>query len=273
MDVTLTTYKNLLVSLAGAGYAFQTFQDFLKAPASRAVILRHDVDERPQNGLMMARVEHGMGVQASYYFRILKISNDPAVIAEIARMGHEIGYHYEDLALAGGDLKTAIKRFSENLTYFRRFYPVQTICMHGSSMSSHDNRALWEHYDFKDFGIIGEPYFSVDYNEVFYLTDTGRRWDGGKFSVRDNVQNRFQMSFHKTSDLIRAAENGQLPDKILLQSHTLWTDSMIEWVWLEVREKSRGPIKMAIAKTPWLKNLAYKAIIAYSKSKQAKEKR
>jgi hypothetical protein len=273
MDFTLTTYKNLLLSLAGAGYIFQTFQDFLKAPAARAVILRHDVDERPQNALMMARVEHGMGVRASYYFRILKISNDPSVIAGLARMGHEIGYHYEDLALAGGDAEAAIGGFVDHLAYFRKFYPVETICMHGSSMSSYDNRLLWEHYDFRDFGIIGEPYFSVDYNEVFYLTDTGRCWDGGKYSVRDHVQSRFRMSFHKTSDLIRAAGKGQLPDKILLQSHTLWTDSMAEWLWLEVREKSRGPLKVAIAKTPWLKNLAYKAITAYSKSNQRKEKR
>jgi hypothetical protein len=35
MDFILITYKNLLVSLAGAGYGFQTFQDFLKAPDSR----------------------------------------------------------------------------------------------------------------------------------------------------------------------------------------------------------------------------------------------
>jgi hypothetical protein len=273
LDFTIFTYRNLLTSLKASGCTFQPFQDFLKNPADRAVILRHDVDERPQNALKIAQAEHRMGIRATYYFRILKISNDPEVITEIARMGHEIGYHYEDLALADGDLESAIRLFAENLAYFRRFYPVQTICMHGSSMSSHDNRLLWRHYDFKDFGIIGEPYFSLDYNEVFYLTDTGRCWDGGKYSVRDNVQNRFQMSFHKTSDLIRAAEKGTLPDKILLQSHTLWTDSMIEWLWLQVREKSRGRLKVAITKIPWLKNFAYKIITVYSKSKHAKERR
>lgn len=269
MDFTLIAYKLLLDSLGNHGFQFQTFADFIKNPEKKAIILRHDVDERPQNALKMAQVEHRMGIRATYYFRILKISNAPEVITEITRMGHEIGYHYEDLALAGGDLETAIKRFSQNLAYFRKFYPVKTICMHGSSMSPHDNRLLWRHYDFKDFGIIGEPYFSLDYNEVFYLTDTGRCWDGGKYSVRDNVQNRVQMSFHKTSDLLRAAERGALPGKILLQSHTLWTDSMIEWLWLEVREQSSGRLKVAIAKTPWLKDLAYKIIAIYSKSKQA----
>ena len=115
IDFTLTTYKSLLSTLKTSGYTFQTFQDFLKASAARAVILRHDVDERPQNALMMARVEHGMGVQASYYFRILKISNDPTVVTEIARMGHEIGYHYDALALTGRDMTEAIGKFVDHM--------------------------------------------------------------------------------------------------------------------------------------------------------------
>ena len=65
---------------------------------------------------------------------------------------------------------------------------VKTICMHGSPLSKWDNRDLWKKYDYRDFGIIAEPYFDVDFDEVFYLTDTGRRWDGDKVSVRDKVK-------------------------------------------------------------------------------------
>jgi len=32
-----------------------------------------------------------------------------------------------------------------------------------------------------------EPYFDVDFKEVLYLTDTGRRWDGDAFNIRDKV--------------------------------------------------------------------------------------
>ncbi len=46
----------------------------------------------------------------------------------------------------------------------------------------------------EDFGIIAEPYFDVDFKEVLYLTDTGRRWDGDEVSVRDKVENRGQRS-------------------------------------------------------------------------------
>ncbi len=32
--------------------------------------------------------------------------------------------------------------------------------------------------DYNLIGILGAPYFDVNFNEVFYLSDTGRRWDG-----------------------------------------------------------------------------------------------
>ncbi len=57
----------------------------------------------------------------------------------------------------------------------------------GSPTSKFDSRDLWKKYDYRDFGIIGEPYFDIDFSKVLYLSDTGRRWDGDKFNVRDRV--------------------------------------------------------------------------------------
>ena len=53
----------------------------------------------------------------------------------------------------------AIEDFERNLEKFREFYPVKTICMHGSPLSKWDNRDLWKRYDYRDYGIIAEPYF------------------------------------------------------------------------------------------------------------------
>ena len=84
----------------------------------------------------------------------------------------------------------AIDDFRLNLRKLRKLYPVKTICMHGSPLSKWDNRDLWKKYDYRDYGIIAEPSFDVDFEEVFYLTDTGRRWDGDSVSVRDKVKGR-----------------------------------------------------------------------------------
>ena len=98
MDLTLTTYKKLLQELLANGYSFQTLQDFIQQAEDKTVILRHDVDRKPGNALVIAKIEEEGGIKASYYFRIVKESYHENIIKKIAGMGHEIGYHYENLS-------------------------------------------------------------------------------------------------------------------------------------------------------------------------------
>jgi len=145
------------------------------------------------------------------YFRVVPESFDPVVIKEISGLGHEIGYHYEDLSMAArsmgvrnrdarssplpGDLlEKGIAQFESNLEKLRELAPVKTICMHGSQLSKWDNRRLWEKYDYRDFGIAGEPYFDVDYSRVLYITDTGRSWNKRDASICDKVNSGFSMA-------------------------------------------------------------------------------
>ena len=72
----------------------------------------------------------------------------------------------------------------------------------------------------EDFGIIAEPYFDVDFDEVFYLTDTGRSWNNSNASIRDKVEGtevrgrrsevrkgqRSDISGRKTEDSLREDE-------------------------------------------------------------------
>ena len=73
-DFTLTAYKKLLRELLTNGYSFQTLQDFIQRPENKTVILRHDVDRKPDNAFVIAKIEKGAGIKASYYFRIVKES-------------------------------------------------------------------------------------------------------------------------------------------------------------------------------------------------------
>ena len=97
-DFTKYMYESLLKLLLNKGYAIRTFEQYLSDnKINKFVILRHDVDKKPENALIMAQLENQFGIKASYYFRIVKHSNDPKIIESIAELGHEIGYHYEDL--------------------------------------------------------------------------------------------------------------------------------------------------------------------------------
>ena len=80
-------------------------------------------------------------------------------------------------------------------------------------------------------GIVGEPYFDVNFDEVFYLTDTGRKWDGVNVSVRDKVKSSYTQTFHSTDDIIKAAYNGELPNKMMFTFHPQrWSSQPVFWL-------------------------------------------
>ncbi len=247
-DFTLRTYRDLLLALKKAKYVSLTFEEYceMKArkvtPSGKFVILRHDVDLKAANSLATAKIEAELGLNASYYFRVVPESNQPEIIRQIAALGHEIGYHYEDLAIANGDKEVAYAHFVKWIDYFRQFYQVKTICMHGAPTSKYDGRDLWKTYDYHDTGIIGEPYFDIDFSQVTYLTDTGRCWDGYKVSVRDKIPQyqdewtRQGWTFHHTSQLIHRLETtptDQLPNFMLTTHPQRWTDARLAW-WKEL---------------------------------------
>ena len=248
-DFTLKTYKKLLEELLASGYFFQTFEEYIKNPKVKVIILRHDIDRKPENALVIAAIEKEAGIKASYYFRIVKESYDEDVIRQIAEMGHEIGYHYEDLSLCRGNYELAIKNFESNLEKFRKIYPVKTICMHGSPFSKYDNKKIWEKYDYRDYGIIAEPYFDIDYDEVFYITDTGRAWNHSNASLRDKVNSKFDITIKDTNHLIEKIQNNELPDKIMINVHPQrWFDYGYNWYKELLMQNFKNPIKSLIVR-------------------------
>jgi hypothetical protein len=197
MDFTLKTYKRLLEALKDNFHRFYGFGELIAEDPDRYIVLRHDVDRKPFNAMALAEIEAAHGIRASYHLRIGIIANHYSVLQELADMGHEVAYHYEDLSAvcnnhrrAGGNLseeiiQEAVERFHVNLRFFRKSYPVNIISMHGSPLSAIDNRLLWKYYDYRGDGIVCEPYFDIDVSDLLYLTDTGRRWDGEKSNIRD----------------------------------------------------------------------------------------
>ncbi|MBW6516851.1 MAG: hypothetical protein K0B81_09625 [Candidatus Cloacimonetes bacterium] len=230
-DFTYTTYRSLLQKLREAGYAFQRLEDFCEKPGKRVVIMRHDVDIWSKKALPFARLEIELGIQASYYFRILYRCFEPSVVREIVSLGHEIGYHYEELTYHNGNMKKAIKSFENNLAKLREFYPVKTICMHGRSGSPHDNRDLWKSYDISKYDLVCEPYLNLDFNRVLYLSDTTQSWNDSNIAVRDKVESGYDFSFRTTFDIIDSVD--ELPDQIMFNVHPdIWAESLGEWLFL-----------------------------------------
>ena len=206
--------------------------------------------------MAFAKIQHEFGLRGSYYFRMVSGSYDEAIIEEMKSLGHEIGYHYEDMDFAkkevGGSPQEedlydkAFEIFVKNLETIKKHYPVRTICMHGSPLSKFDNKALWKKYSYKSLGLIGEPYFDLNFNKIFYITDTGRRWDGDKVSVRDKVNsNAFSnYRFHSTDEIIAAIKANQFPDQVMMTFHPQrWNDSIFPWTKEFILQNTKNIIK------------------------------
>ncbi|WP_020601245.1 hypothetical protein [Spirosoma panaciterrae] len=230
MDFTVTKYTEFLDSIRSGSYSFQSFSESLAHISNKSIILRHDVDLLPSNSLVFAKIQRDRGIKGVYYFRAVPESWNEYIIKGISELGHEIGYHYECLTTCNGNLSLAIKDFEKNLTALRKLAPVSTICMHGSPMSKYDSKDLWKTYSYRDFGILGEPYFDIDFGKVAYFTDTGRRWDGEKVSVRDKVDSTFGHRFRTTDEIIAALRSNELPDQMMFTFHPQrWNDDPWQW--------------------------------------------
>ncbi|MCF8367458.1 MAG: hypothetical protein K9G76_00350 [Bacteroidales bacterium] len=249
MDFTFNSYYRLIDQLIEAGYSFQTISEFLKHPHKKVVLLRHDVEARYPNALLFAQFQYQHSIKGTYYFRFLKNHYDSGIIKEIAALGHEIGYHYDDLSYTKGEYEAAIERFQKNLNTLREIAPVKTICMEGAPASKHDNRDLWNKYNFSDYQIESEPYLSLDFSQILYLTDTGRSWSG-KFSVRDKsteIIGGNKSSYKTTGDIINALSNNNFPNAAMLTFHPQrWNNSLIPWTAEFVLQNIKNQLKKIV---------------------------
>ena len=162
----------------------------------------------------------------------------------------------------GSEHRRAWEDYQANLQRLRDLAPVTTICMHGSPLSRINNLDLWQTYDYKELGIVGDPYLDVDFSQVFYITDTGRRWNHETSSVRDrvgyedlgieelrNLGIEELMRCHSTKEIIAAVETGKSPDKVMFNVHPQrWHDRPWPWVKELVGQNVKNVAKKVIIK-------------------------
>ncbi len=222
----------------------------------------HDVDLRPEYSLRVAEVEANQGMKATYYFRSMHFMSHANTIKAIMALGHRAGYHYECLTTTHGDIEAAYEDFICNLEKLRKIVPVSTACAHGSPRSPYNSQSIWKQYDIHALGIEYEPMLDTDFSKTLYLTDTGRRWDGYKVSVRDKVPQYQEqwtkegLVFHTTNDIIHALNDIHHPihqKELLINTHPQrWMPFGVQW--------------MAESGLQWWKNQAKRLIVWRRKS-------
>lgn len=237
-DFTLKAYAKYLELIKSSGLPFYTFHEYMSLGQdqlpSKFCLVRHDVDRKPENALAMAKLEASMDVKATYYFRTKSNTFVPSIIKEVVSLGHEVGYHYESLSDADGNIEEAVKDFRHNLSRLRELVPITTCSMHGRPLKPFDNRDIWKvEANHKllvgELKLLGEVYLDIDYLDIAYINDTGRNWTSGESNRRDKVESNIMADFTSQEELIKALKSG-VHEKMVFQIHPeRWSDKPVEW--------------------------------------------
>ncbi|MCP4672671.1 MAG: hypothetical protein GY857_15355 [Desulfobacula sp.] len=195
----------------------------------------------------MAKLEHDLGVSATYFFRTKKYVLNRKIISEIYNLGHEIGYHYESLADQKGNMDAALKDFELNLKKLRDIVPIHTISMHGRPLSRFDSRDIWQ--DKKNhqllisrYGIKGEVYLDIDYSNIAYINDTGRNWCSHRSNIRDRVDSDIQLDLPGQEEFITYLKSPH--SKLVLSIHPeRWHDDFYGYSFEFLRDKLINLVK------------------------------
>jgi len=231
-DFTLSKFRMFCQFLKEQTYLFLTIHEYAELKEAgllpvKFVVIRHDVDRWPYNAVRMAEEEQILGLRSTYYFRY-PATFYPDLMQYISQFGHEIGYHYEVVSKNNGDLEKSLEQFIQELSQFRLFIQVQTICMHGDPLSPYDNRTLWNAYHFEDFGIIAEAYLSL--SDLRYFTDTGRTWAGNRVIYDTPVHCTLIPELSSTDDLISWIRNNSPPHIYLTIHPERWAPDPLRYL-------------------------------------------
>lgn len=278
-DFTFTKYDKLCEEISKSQYKVYTMKEYLlsEKDVKKYIILRHDVDRNPESAILMARIENKYNIKSTYYFRYIERVFKPNLIKSVHDLGHEIGYHYEVLDKANGNPDLAIKIFEQELSTFRKYFNIKTIAQHGSPLAGdldvsslkgitniiknivakkniftkRKNFNVWDKCDFSLFGISGEAYLSINFDNLVYMSDSGGSWKD-KYKIKDKPVNKFNISqklrIDATDDIIDIIRNGSIERMYLLVHPNHWANNYFQWLTNKTIKSVRNTIKVIFKK-------------------------
>lgn len=146
------------------------------------MLIKHDVEDKPEKALAIGKIEKRFGIQATYYVHsfFLKNPKHVSILKQMQKLGHEIGYHYDVLDNNDGDKLKSTQEFKEALECFNNNgFKIKTLCPHGNPLkkrvgySSNKDFFLDENIR-KQFSDIEDVYITFPdlvENDYLYITD------------------------------------------------------------------------------------------------------
>ena len=173
MEFTYKGYAELLKLLAGTGYVFADYHNYVEQ--GRCVILRHDIDRSPRFTLPLAEIEAEHQATSTWFVRLSSdmynalsqtSRND---LRSLQSMGHEIGLHFDEAAYTAedGTMEELIRREADILANALGS-PVSTVSMHRPAQHILNGNI--------DIPGMVNAYSRVFFQDFKYLSDSRRHW-------------------------------------------------------------------------------------------------
>jgi hypothetical protein len=178
VEFSLAGYRQLITTLQDEGYAFCEYEEIEERLAgdNPFVVLRHDIDISLRPALEIARLEHELGVKATYFvllrspfYNALSQANMD-IMDQIHSLGHPIATHV-DLTMYDNDCVAAL----QEVELFARCFPY----INKDLVTLHSPYEL-HRIPIKDVPELNIVYGSAVRGDVAYISDSTGRWRYGQ---------------------------------------------------------------------------------------------
>lgn len=152
------------------------------------VIIRHDIDNDIRKSVRFAAIEREMGIRSVYYaLDTADYWPSFGALDQIAKMGHEIGWHNNALTCwleseMMADLRELVAGPISELR--NAGFEIKGTSGHGSSKFTYNNHQIWgdshwigqPQFNLSEFGLEYEAMLTVQRD--YYYSDSRKRWFG-----------------------------------------------------------------------------------------------
>jgi len=279
MLFTFASYRRLLDLIGRSGFPILGIEQVFVARAQKKtlpdkyVAIRHDVDYFPKRALVLAGIEAENQISTTYYVRRRFFDSDPELVHRVAALGHQIGYHYEEVDVhqkapnmqVGRD---AVGFFVGSLLDLDKIgFPIRTVCPHGNPMTDVDNRQVVhllrdENYlDMLAFTydkalvktkisdrLIGDASIDISGADFdLYIPDTGRF--NPRYNLKDRIDGCAITGLRSVDDLEKILNDG-VHRRIYMNMHPdRWSGDIATWLFDFGFDTAKNMVKRFMGKS------------------------
>jgi len=197
-------YRHMLTTAMDKGFVVSSFENYAPTNA-KTVIMRHDVDYTLNGVRQVAQIERDLGVTSTFCFRVhaheynLFAPHVQELVGEIREMGHEIGLHFEAMAVG-----RALNRSPRDLMQLEKLIieqaagvPVKTASEHRDiSHVVHETDYFHDKFSVLEFGFENFSMEDRFFREMKYLSDSNAVWREGDLLEHLDDHSRLQVLVH-----------------------------------------------------------------------------